>query len=249
MASDTHRLRFWRLAGSTGAVFGAAFVLASGLLGTAPAAADDNMFSSVLGFFGGQNNDHKAEQAIDYRPRPPIVVPPSRDLPPPQQASAHGADWPTDPDAAARRRAEADSRRPAPRTSDPVPVSPTPIKVKMKDCPAGGVCDDDSFWEKMKATFTGTNQEGVLNGTEPKREYLYEPPPGYRAPLIPSPIPPVPTQAHKDTHDSAEGVRTAEGTKPRTSDTSAQLPVQSPTPMPNQPPAQPPAQKDHLGLW
>ncbi len=231
MASDTRKLRFGRLAGSTGAVF----ILASGLLGAAPASADDNVFSSVLGVFGMQN-DHKAEEAIDYQPRPPIVVPPKRDLPQPQAASGHGPDWPADPDVVMRRRAEADSRRPAPRTSEPQPVSTEPIRVKMKDCPSG-TCEDDSFWDKMKATFTGSNQEGVLNGTEPKREYLFEPPPGYRQPLIPSPIPPVP---HREARsgDPAVGVRNADESK-----------VKTPDAAPAQPPTQPPAQKEHFGLW
>jgi hypothetical protein len=235
MASDTRELRLRSLAGSTGAVF----VLASGLLGAAPALADDNMFGKVLGVVGLQDKT-MSDQAIDYRPRPPIVVPPARDLPQPHASSGYDADWPTDPDAVARRRAAADSRRPAPQTSTPQPVSPTPIKVKMKDCP-GGVCGDDSFWDKIRTTFSGGNTDTMLNPAEPRREFLFEPPQGYRQPVIPSEIPPLPKQeAHAE-----PGVRAAD-TKGKVPDAPAAAQAQPA----QQPPAQqPPAPKEHFGLW
>ena len=44
--------------------------------------------------------------AIDYRERSPLVVPPSRDLPPPQaKASPKNPAWPSDPDVARARKA------------------------------------------------------------------------------------------------------------------------------------------------
>ncbi|MGH6767798.1 MAG: hypothetical protein ACRECO_02125 [Xanthobacteraceae bacterium] len=49
--------------------------------------------------------------AIDYRERSPLVVPPSRDLPPPQTGAVpHGPAWPVDPDAK-RAKARADAKR------------------------------------------------------------------------------------------------------------------------------------------
>jgi hypothetical protein len=232
MAPDMRRLRLWSLAGST-----AIFVLASGLASVAPASADDSVWDKVLGSVGLQDKT-MSDGAIDYRPRAPIVVPPARDLPQPHAAGGPGGDWPSDPDVIARRRAAADSRRPAPPANAPQPVSPTPIKVKMKDCP-GGTCADDSFWDKVKTTLSGGNSDSMLNGTEPRREFLYEPPQGYRQPVIPSDIPPIPKlEAHAEA-----GAHSAD-TKGKTPETPAAQP------QPQQPQAQqPPAPKEHFGLW
>lgn len=49
---------------------------------------------------------------IDYRERSPLVVPPTRDLPPPQaKAAPRDAAWPKDPDVAKANRAEEVKRR------------------------------------------------------------------------------------------------------------------------------------------
>jgi hypothetical protein len=101
-----------RLMRSVALTAGAAW-LAFVLPGAVPARADDNWWNNMLGFVG-MGPKQPADDAIDYSARPALVVPPKMDLPPPQAALPKPADWPNDPDAAARRRAEADSRRPAP---------------------------------------------------------------------------------------------------------------------------------------
>ena len=50
------------------------------------------------------------DPSVDYRERSPLVVPPTRDLPPPQSAPKRSAQWPVDPDAT-RRAASASSRK------------------------------------------------------------------------------------------------------------------------------------------
>jgi hypothetical protein len=63
---------------------------------------DNGLFSSVLKGLGlgGENN-------IEYRERPPLVVPPTRDLPPPQTAAtARDPNWPVDPKAAGRKKGD-----------------------------------------------------------------------------------------------------------------------------------------------
>ena len=54
--------------------------------------------------------------AINYRERPPLVLPPKGTLPPPQ-ASLREADpaWPKDPEAVVRARAAAEARKPITR--------------------------------------------------------------------------------------------------------------------------------------
>lgn len=230
MLSETRMLRLWRLAAaaSPAVIFVAGFCW-----GTAPALADDaNPLGSVLGLFG-QNKP--ADDTIDYQPRPPLVVPPKLDLPPPQQKAAHGAEWPKDPDAIARRRAEADSRRPAPVASvPPPPGAPDSVLVRMKDdCAPGNttcIAPEDSVWEKIKATFAGNGKEVVLSGQEPSRDFLIDPPPGYRRPVA---VPEVTPQQRQQAQT---------------------VPVMQPsatnvTTAPPQQPQQPPAQQEHWGLW
>src|SRR5688500_835579 len=53
--------------------------------------------------------------AIEYRERPPLVLPPRMDLREPAQpgsVQARNPQWPNDPDAVARRRREAEERTP-----------------------------------------------------------------------------------------------------------------------------------------
>src|SRR5579872_6834914 len=101
----------------------ACFAMAS--MPAGPAMAEDGIWNSMLSFMGmGKSKDQVQSDSIDYSARPALVVPPKMDLPPPQTAAAHPTDWPKDPDAAARHRAEADSRRPAP-PSDSADTSAT----------------------------------------------------------------------------------------------------------------------------
>jgi len=206
------------------------------MLAITPARAGDdgNPFAPVLGLVGVQNK--QADDAIDYRARPQLVVPPTRDLPQPQGKGARTADWPADPDATARRKAAADSRRPAPRVAVTTPADAAPMKVKMSDCPAEKPnCEvDDNVWEKVKGWVTGYKGDVVLNGVEPNREYLVEPPVGYRAPVQQTQPSPPPLRKEAQTPSTPPGVQAA--------DANAKAPD---TP----PPQQPPAEKEHFGLW
>ncbi len=63
---------------------------------------DNTLFGSVLKGLGigGENN-------IEYRERPPLVVPPTRELPPPQTTGAvRDPNWPVDPKAAGRKKGD-----------------------------------------------------------------------------------------------------------------------------------------------
>jgi hypothetical protein len=186
-----------------------------------PARADNNWWNSMLGMIGmGPNKP--ADDAIDYSARPALVVPPKMDLPPPQAAVARPPDWPNDPDAAARRRAEADSRRPAPPappapaddntagdSNQPTPAAaaPAPNKSKAAVAPSGdfsssmglagggtsifsgggGALDLSSLnlsnWNPFSSKDDSKAVRTLKVGAEPPREYLTQPPPGYRAPV------------------------------------------------------------------
>ncbi len=172
-------------------------LLAGGLvLAAQPAFAQEgmlfkNLLEGVVG--GGRSGDD-----IDYRARPPLVVPPNSALPPPQDpASARSAAWPTDPDVERRRNAKnvtpyvlTEKARNNPllsqeelrrgRTSDTGPRRP--------NIPAA----DNSNYDNQigpirigKEVAAGRNQsaeEALAYGAEPERRLLSEPPVGYRRP-------------------------------------------------------------------
>ena len=75
---------------------------------------DKKIMDNVMHGLGLKNG---SEEEIEYRERSPLVVPPSRDLPPPQSAiRARDPDWPVDPDVARRQNAKNHSG---------IPMSPT----------------------------------------------------------------------------------------------------------------------------
>jgi len=186
------RRKFGLLSGMSAVVFAAVSAL------PVQAAEDTNTFNSFLGFFGMQAD--KDQDSIDYRARAPLVIPPKMELPPPQSASAgRPADWPTDPDVIARRKALADSHRPAPQitpntrpemTKDQLLAGRTDTVVD--DTPGDGcsalagtsLCAG-SPWQYVREKMGLAKKEDektVLSGVEPPRKYLTEPPPGYRVP-------------------------------------------------------------------
>lgn len=147
----------------------------------------------VIGVGSGSN--------IDYGERSPLVVPPTRDLPPPVADRAPSMpDWPKDPDLQQRARAKVKEKvKPHPdyAVTDALPLRPDQLNVpggnnaaasatgprgvsgydypEAQNHPTKGVFSLNLFAKKKEyATFTG----------EPARTSLTEPPPGY---LTPSP--------------------------------------------------------------
>jgi hypothetical protein len=148
----------------------------------AGAAEDTNTFNSFLGFFGMQFDKEKDE--IDYRARAPLVIPPKMDLPAPRAADAHRpADWPSDPDINARRKALVDMSNP----DGPGGRSVTVEEPKGDSCSAFGgssFCIGSPWQYVTEKMGIAPKSDGnvVLTGEEPPRKYLTEPPPGYRIP-------------------------------------------------------------------
>jgi hypothetical protein len=161
---------------------------------------DTNTFNSLLGFFGMQFD--KEDAHIDYRARPPLVVPPRNDLPPPKEAK-RDPNWPDDPDVMARRRAALDSKRPAPqdflnKRAELSPQEAAGRKAQTSQAKAKGEEEDESRcllngpasgehsclyapWKLLQTVFGGEASDKVEPGVEPPRRYLTEPPAGYRS--------------------------------------------------------------------
>jgi hypothetical protein len=106
----------------------------------------------------------KSDAAIDYTERAPLVVPPSRDLPPPGSEGPPTPDWPKEPAKSVKHT--------KPKTAvvpDTAVQTPNPPVVKKPWYDPTGFFDREEY-----ANFTG----------EPVRDRLTDPPAGYR---IPSP--------------------------------------------------------------
>ena len=187
-------------------------LLAAGLIGLcsvslAPArAADDgyaNVFSSVLGSVGLIKGD--APPAIEYRERPPLVLPKDASLPKPVVGGLkHTAAWPQDPDAVKHRKEMEEARAPhtlSQSLSDKAPITSNAElmqgrvadqePVRPNDCGNDGqghnctVMSPDALRAEnehyMKAN--PDKSETLVAGQEPSRDYLTQPPKGYLKPV------------------------------------------------------------------
>jgi hypothetical protein len=188
-----YRIKLVRLALGAATV---ALVLCAGY--SAARAGDDEDNLSFMDKFMrtlGLKNPGETEYGINYSERSPLVVPPTRNLPPPVAAGPPPVpDWPKDPDIRKRQEAKA-ADKPEPRQGDSVmeeerPLRPDELNVGRaastsvaapgtpeQTTPANPVKKSlfslDIFNKKEEyATFTG----------EPSRASLTDPPAGYRTP-------------------------------------------------------------------
>lgn len=165
--------------------------------GTRPALAydDQSTFSSILSFVGiaPGGNDEK----IDYRERPKLVVPPDRSALPEPQAKGDmrpGA-WPADQDVARRRDAAARAPAPQPGVNQNPALPPNELAKERGGShaartPGDSECLNSNQREcllmKPEEATTGakaaTKTNALSAGEEPNREFLSEPPRGYRRP-------------------------------------------------------------------
>jgi hypothetical protein len=158
------------------------------LLGTVgPGGAEEaaNAFAPMLDLF--QPKPSETESAIDYRPRAPLVLPPSHELPAPKEAVRDPA-WPKELDTEKRRRAAIDSRRPAPLSSASIEPAVTEAKIiePAKPDEHAGECllnstGPRSCFDMFRGIFGGEPADTPKPGVEPTRKVLTEPPMGYRA--------------------------------------------------------------------
>ncbi len=171
------------------------------VLAAQPAFAQEGMlFKNLMeGTFGrGEGAD------IDYRARPPLVVPPSSALPRPQEAgSARNAAWPQDPDV--QRRKDAAN----PRPYVPNDTSRNNPLLSQEDLRRGRTARGEAapviteehnnynnqiqpirIGRDIAARRNQTAESTLTYGTEPPRRVLTEPPTGYRMPAGTAPVGP-----------------------------------------------------------
>ncbi len=189
----TRRMKFTRIAKVTvGALFVALAVCAN--ISAARAGddlKDDKSFTDKFMRTLGLKNPGSTEYEINYSERSPLVVPPSRNLPPPVSSAVPAANWPKDPDVAKRKKADDkpvirqyDAAAEADRalrpdelnrvSQDPrtVPAPGTSEQSEPANQPKKSIFSFDFMKKEQYATFTG----------EPPRSSLTDPPPGYQTP-------------------------------------------------------------------
>jgi len=200
-------------------VFGASAFLGltlgmASLLTPAPArAADDDVSVDqkfMRSIMEGLGLKRDGEATINYQERSPLVLPPSRDLPPPERTdsvTANNPAWPKDPDVA-RRKAEAARERDRnisdEREREQNPLRPDQMtpggagrpngkkqarKDDGYDPPASGFGSQllpsqlgSSTSSVFTSMFGGKKDETAKFTGEPPRASLTDPPPGYQTP-------------------------------------------------------------------
>lgn len=189
------------------AVFGLALGVAALLLPASGRAADDEDSIDkkfMRGIMEGLGLKRDGEGMINYRERSPLVIPPSRELPPPERsdaATANNPAWPKDPDVE-RRRAQAAMERNRnvsdEREREQNPLRPDQLtpggKPKKKqarkddgyESPPSGfgsqILPSELGFKGFGSFFGGKKEESARFTGEPPRESLTDPPPGYQTP-------------------------------------------------------------------
>jgi hypothetical protein len=159
---------------------------------------EEKVIEGIMRGIGGTNMENRG---IEYRERSPLVVPPKLDLPSPAASADPKAapNWPKDPDEQ-RRKAAIAARKKA--NKDPVEASRilTPSELAQKRGPksAGGETVDQpggnpgatailspsqlGYNGGLSGLFGGSKAETAPFKSEPTRESLTQPPPGYQTP-------------------------------------------------------------------
>lgn len=127
--------------------------------------ADESAWNGIMQKLGLRQPPGADPDVNNYTERAPLVVPPTRDLPPPETAGAAPApDWPKD-----TGKPHKTSKNKAAVIPDTAVQTPNPVVVKKPWYDPSGWFDREEY-----AKFVG----------EPVRQNLTDPPAGYR---IPSP--------------------------------------------------------------
>jgi hypothetical protein len=178
----------------------ASLLVVAAVSGPARAGDDGNepLWSGIGGMLGITDTD-KFDDTIKYGDRPKLVLPPSgaSGLPPPAAASQMNPAWPHDPDVARveKRKAEANKRgvrREAPDREMGLAKTVSPDLLRSDHAAPGslGLADHcqssrhECNWIKpdILEKLGLKKEEGIVAGKEPDREWLTDPPKGYRLP-------------------------------------------------------------------
>jgi hypothetical protein len=159
-------------------------------------------FGRLLEGFGLQKGD--GSDKINYQERPPLVLPSSRDLPPPEKKEATlSPAWPKDPDVKRRKLIEqqeknrniSDEREREQNPLRPNELEPGPKPRGVQSINTGPGRDGSTDFGEMLSPsalgykggllgkmFKGSDSDTAKFTGEPPRTELTAPPPGYQTP-------------------------------------------------------------------
>ncbi|MFL6797601.1 MAG: hypothetical protein ACJ8F3_09350 [Xanthobacteraceae bacterium] len=164
--------------------------------------ADTRIMRQFLKDLGLQRD----EPDVDFRERAPLVVPPTRTLPPPRSEGsvANNPAWPKDPDVAKRKVEAARSKAVAKSAAEAMinegrPLSPSELEKgrvatgsvsttrpqtpeeSARPMTPEQLGTKKNIFSGMFSTFVEKDESAEFTG-EPKRDSLTAPPPGYQTP-------------------------------------------------------------------
>jgi hypothetical protein len=204
------------------------FLIIAGGGGAALAGDDDDELPDIKfmrNFLRGLGLRNGEEAGIEYKERPPLVVPPNRNLPPPETTGSlaeRNPAWPVDPDIQQRKadkKAKSERRRiewddlgkpltpaelAAGKTNRTTTATATPVTTRPSVENAGQTMSPDELGYKgglwgdffgIGKAFSKDKEETANFVREPARSALTDPPAGYRTP---SPTQPYGVRASRD---------------------------------------------------
>jgi hypothetical protein len=200
------RTRVWKERARLAALAGALGLVALAGLAGGVAHAQSNesgLWGSMLKTLGIGD-----ENTIEYHERPPLVVPPTRDLPPPQTtARARDPNWPVDPNSGAPQKKGAQvrdlDRLPVPQRA-PATVATTPSGDATAAIPPSQPASSGGFFSNLFSS--GDQSARPVVATAPAmRKTLTQPPLDYEspAPSQPAGVAPPPAAGTPATPESA----------------------------------------------
>lgn len=198
------RAGFWQALKLSAVALGVGLVMSAGAARAGDDDEDDDgmtfeekIIDNLMSGIGAKSME---KPGIEYRERSPLVVPPKLDLPPPATQAKNAPNWPKDPEEkrrkeaiAARKKATKETENwqaarpltPAEmnvgRTAAPERTSNDPIQPGTNSNPSLSPAQlgfTGGLWGMMKG---GSSEEAKFT-SEPPRQSLVEPPPGYQTP-------------------------------------------------------------------
>jgi hypothetical protein len=179
-------------------------LISAGLVSLPACAGDDgqaplwqglgSIVAPVIGFgLGGDK-----PPPIDYHEHGKIVVPPKMDLPPPGSTASVDPAWPVNQEALRRKAQKEEGKKTIAGVGDarqrythPFPAN-TPVTVRAVDPEGNEVKCEGSCGSTSSAlgnlnplNWVGMGKSAEPLGPEPDREWLTDPPKGFRAPVGP----------------------------------------------------------------
>lgn len=200
------RWGFWRALKLSAVALGIGLVMSAGPARAGDGDDDDDdgmtfeerIIDNLMSGIGAKSME---KPGIEYRERSPLVVPPKLDLPPPATQAKAAPNWPKDPEEKRRKEAIAARKKANKATENWQAAQPlTPAEMNAAKAAAPERTNNDpiqpgtnsnpslspaqlgfsgGLWGMLKG---GNSSESAQFTTEPPRQSLVEPPPGYQTP-------------------------------------------------------------------